>query len=46
MFSAYSSISGDVIVSLKVGPQYQKIESPVAENLMVGLAIGMSFEGF
>jgi pyruvate dehydrogenase E1 component beta subunit len=24
----------------------QKIETPVAENLMVGLAMGMSFEGF
>ena len=32
--------------TLKNVPQDQKIETPVAENLMVGLAIGMSFEGF
>jgi pyruvate/2-oxoglutarate/acetoin dehydrogenase E1 component len=27
-------------------PDSQKLETPVAENLMSGLAIGMSFEGF
>ena len=32
--------------TLKDVPDDQKIETPVAENLMVGLAIGMSFEGF
>ena len=32
--------------TLKNVSNEQKIEMPIAENLMVGLAIGMSFEGF
>jgi pyruvate/2-oxoglutarate/acetoin dehydrogenase E1 component len=32
--------------TLKYVPLSQKLETPVAENLMAGLAIGMSFEGF
>ena len=32
--------------TLKNVPAEQKLETPVAENLMAGLAIGMSFEGF
>jgi pyruvate dehydrogenase E1 component beta subunit len=32
--------------TLKNVPVDQKMETPVAENLMSGLAIGMSFEGF
>ena len=37
---------GDAMGALKEVPADQKIETPVAENLMMGLAIGMSFEGF
>ena len=32
--------------TLKNIPDYQLIETPVAENLMAGLAIGMSLEGY
>lgn len=32
--------------TLKDIPENKKIETPVAENLMMGLAIGMSLEGF
>jgi pyruvate dehydrogenase E1 component beta subunit len=32
--------------TLKNVPDNQKLETPVAENLMAGLCIGMSFEGF
>ena len=32
--------------TLKNVPDDLKIETPVAENLMVGLGIGMSFEGY
>ena len=46
IFIGYSIIPGDAMGTLKNVPQDQKIETPVAENLMVGLAIGMSFEGF
>ena len=46
IFIGYSIIPGDAMGTLKEVPQDQKIETPVAENLMVGLAIGMSFEGF
>ena len=46
IFIGYSIIPGDAMGTLKDVPQDQKIETPVAENLMVGLAIGMSFEGF
>ncbi len=44
-FIGYSIVPGDAMGTLKNVPLKQKIETPVAENLMVGLAIGMSFEG-
>jgi deoxyxylulose-5-phosphate synthase len=37
---------GNALGALTDVPDDQKIETPVAENLMTGLAIGMSFEGF
>lgn len=46
IFIGYSIIPGDAMGTLKNVPNQQKIETPVAENLMVGLAIGMAFEGF
>ena len=46
IFIGYSLVPGDAMGTLKNVPDDQKIETPVAENLMVGLAIGMSFEGF
>jgi hypothetical protein len=44
-FIGYSLIPGDAMGTLKEVNDKQKIETPIAENLMVGLAIGMSFEG-
>ena len=46
IFIGYNVRYGDAIGTLKNVPDDQKIETPVAENLMAGLAIGMSFEGF
>jgi len=46
IFIGYSIIPGDAMGTTINVPYDQKIETPVAENLMVGLAIGMSFEGF
>lgn len=46
VFIGYSLIPGDAMGTTVNVPMDQKIETPVAENLMVGLAIGMSFEGF
>ena len=46
IFIGYSLIPGDAMGTLKNVPNTQKIETPIAENLMMGLAIGMSFEGF
>ena len=46
IFIGYSIVPGDAMDTLKGVAQDQKIETPVAENLMVGLAIGMAFEGF
>jgi pyruvate dehydrogenase E1 component alpha subunit len=37
---------GNAMGTLKSVPKDQKLETPVAENLMAGLAMGMSFEGF
>jgi hypothetical protein len=45
VFIGYSLIPGDAMGTLKNVPNSQKIETPIAENLMVGLAIGLSFEG-
>lgn len=46
IFIGYNVAKGDAAGSLKNVPLDQKLETPVAENLMTGLAIGMSFEGF
>lgn len=46
IFIGYNVAKGDAMGTLKNVPAYQKLETPVAENLMAGLAIGMSFEGF
>lgn len=46
IFIGYSIVPGDAMGTLINVPRSQKLETPVAENLMVGLAIGMSFEGF
>lgn len=46
IFIGYNVARGDAMGTLKEVPENQKIETPVAENLMIGLAIGMSFEGF
>jgi pyruvate dehydrogenase E1 component alpha subunit len=46
IFIGYNVAYGDAMGTLKNVPKKQKLETPVAENLMAGLAIGMSFEGF
>jgi pyruvate dehydrogenase E1 component alpha subunit len=46
IFIGYNVARGDAMGTLKGVPSNQKLETPVAENLMAGLAIGMSFEGF
>jgi pyruvate dehydrogenase E1 component alpha subunit len=46
IFIGYNVLKGDAMGTLKNVPNNQKLETPVAENLMCGLAIGMSFEGF
>jgi hypothetical protein len=46
IFIGYNVARGDAMGTLKEVPMEQKLETPVAENLMAGLAIGMSFEGF
>ena len=46
IFIGYNVAKGDAMGTLKTVDQNQKLETPVAENLMSGLAIGMSFEGF
>lgn len=46
IFIGYSVKYGDAMGVLGNVSAEQKIETPVAENLMAGLAIGMSFEGF
>ena len=45
IFIGYNVRRGDAMGTLKGVPADQKMETPVAENLMSGLAIGMSFEG-
>lgn len=45
IFVGYSLVPGDAMGTLANVPIDQKIETPVAENLMVGLGIGMSLEG-
>jgi len=46
IFIGYNVLYGNAIGTLKNVPDEQKLETPVAENLMAGLAIGMSFEGY
>jgi pyruvate dehydrogenase E1 component alpha subunit len=46
IFIGYNVARGDAMGTLKTVPKDQKLETPVAENLMTGLAIGMSFEGY
>ena len=46
IFIGYNVARGDAMGTLKEVPENQKLETPVAENLMAGLAIGMSFEDF
>jgi pyruvate dehydrogenase E1 component alpha subunit len=46
VFIGYNVSRGDAMGTLKNVPLNQKLETPVAENLMCGLAIGMSFEGY
>lgn len=46
IFIGYNVSRGDAMGTIKEVPTDQKIETPVAENLMAGLAIGISFEGF
>ena len=46
IFIGYNVLYGNAIGTLAGVPNEQKLETPVAENLMTGLAIGMSFEGF
>ncbi len=46
IFIGYNVARGDAMGTLKNVPAQQKLETPVSENLMVGLAIGISFEGF
>jgi pyruvate dehydrogenase E1 component alpha subunit len=45
VFIGYNVAKGDAMGTLKNVADDQKLETPVAENLMAGLAIGMSFEG-
>jgi hypothetical protein len=44
VFIGYNVARGDAMGTLKNVSSDQKLETPVAENLMAGLAIGMSFE--
>jgi deoxyxylulose-5-phosphate synthase len=46
IFIGYNTAKGNAMGTLKEVSEDQKLETPVAENLMSGLAIGMSFEGF
>jgi len=46
IFIGYSIKHGCANGTLKDIPDKMKIETPVAENLMVGLGMGMSLEGF
>ena len=46
VFIGYNVKNGNAMGTLAGVDDSQKIETPVAENLMTGLAIGMSFEGF
>ena len=46
VFVGYNVRHGSAYGSLKNIPEEQRLETPLAENLMAGLAMGMSLEGF
>jgi len=46
IFVGYNVRHGSAYSTLENIPNEQKLETPVAENLMAGLAMGMSLEGF
>jgi deoxyxylulose-5-phosphate synthase len=46
IFIGYNVRYGAAYGSLKAIPEDQRMETPLAENLMLGLAMGMSLEGF
>ncbi len=46
IFIGYNVKYGAAYETLKDVPEDQRLETPVAENLMAGLAMGMSMEGF
>ena len=46
VFMGYNVYHGSAYGSLKEIPASQRLETPLAENLMAGLAMGMSLEGF
>jgi hypothetical protein len=46
IFVGYNVRYASAYGSLKAVPEDQRLETPLAENLMLGLAMGMSFEGF
>lgn len=46
IFIGYNVLYGNAMGALKNVPDNQKIETPVTENLMMGIGIGMSFEGY
>jgi Dehydrogenase E1 component/Transketolase, pyrimidine binding domain len=46
IFIGYNVKNGNAMGTLSGVSDSQKLETPVAENLMTGLAIGMSLEGF
>jgi len=46
LFIGYNVVHGNAMGVLKSVPNKQKIETPVTENLMIGLGIGLSFEEY
>jgi len=46
IFIGYNVKFGSAYGALKDIPESQRLETPLAENLMAGLAMGMSLEGF
>lgn len=46
IFIGYNVRHGSAYGALKDIPESQRLETPLAENLMAGLAMGMSLEGF
>lgn len=45
-YNVNEAAGANAMGTLKNVPEDQKLETPIAENLMAGLCIGMSFEGF